>query len=143
MGMELKMDLLPTIDILEDKITTSEPSKVHHIVNTKTMKGIIDEINSVKQACFCILATEKNIHKIYDKDYGLETFDLIGKNYSYIASELKRRIIEALKYDDRVKDVKGFIISKIDKDSIHLSFKVDTIYGQIDIEKTVKIIEGE
>ena len=137
------MNLLPTIDILEDEKIQIPSSKVHHIINTSHMTGTIDAVNSVKQACFSILATEKGIHKIYDKNYGLETFDLIGKDYSYIASELKRRISDALKYDDRIKDVKDFIIKKIGKDGINLAFKVDTVYGQIDMQKTVKVVEGD
>lgn len=140
------MELLPVIDIYAgDEIENNDiKSKVYLIKDTQTLENtIIDGIDSVKQACFCILATECNIHCIYDKDYGLQTFDLIGKDYSYIASELKRRIIEALTYDGRIEDVKDFVIEKAGNDGIHLSFVVVSIYGDISMDKTVKVVEGD
>ena len=113
------------------------------IKDTSSLAGTVNDINAVKQACFCILATEQDIHKIYDKSYGLQTFDLIGKDYSYIASELKRRIREALMQDDRINDVRDFVIEKVKKDGIHLSFVVECQYGDISMDKTVKVVEGD
>lgn len=138
------MQLLPIIDeYAGDEIEQNQSSLVHFIKDTENIQGEVDGINSVKQACFCILATEQKIHPIYEENYGIETFDLIGKDYSYIASELKRRIIEALKTDERITDVKDFIINKVDKDSINIGFVVETIFGNISMEKTVNLVQGD
>lgn len=140
------MDLIPKIDIYAgDKLEKDNiSSKVHLIKDTQTLDNqVIDNLDSVKQACFCILATQQGIHKIYDDSYGLQTFDLIGKDYSYIASELKRRIIEALKRDERIEEVKDFVIKKVKNDSIHLAFVVQSIYGNISTDKTIKVVEGD
>ena len=138
------MELLPTVDVYaDDVIEENRSSLVHCIKNTTQFVGTVDDINSVKQACFCMLATERGIHKIYDEDYGLQTFDLIGKDYSYIASELKRRITETLLNDDRITDVRDFYIEKIKKDGIHLSFIVECIFGNIAMDKTIKVVEGD
>ena len=140
-----KMELLPTFDAYSDDelIADTSGNIVHTIKDTSTLAGTVDGINAVKQACFCILATEQDIHKIYDSNYGLQTFDLIGKDYSYIASELKRRIREALMQDDRINDVRDFVIEKVKKDGIHLSFVVESQYGDISIDNTVKVVEGD
>lgn len=140
-----EMELLPTFDAYSDDelIADTSGNIVHMIKDTSTLSGTVDNINAVKQACFCILATEQEIHKIYDSNYGLQTFDLIGKDYSYIASELKRRIREALIQDDRINDVRDFIIERVKKDGIHLSFVVECNYGDILMDKTVKVVEGD
>lgn len=140
-----EMELLPTFDAYADDelIADTSGNIVHMIKDTSTLAGTINDINAVKQACFCILATEQDIHKIYDSNYGLQTFDLIGKDYSYIASELKRRIREALMQDDRINDVRDFVIERVKKDGIHLSFVVECNYGDISMDKTVKVVEGD
>ena len=139
------MELLPTFDAYSDDelIADTSGNIVHMIKDTSTLAGTVDGINAVKQACFCILATEQDIHKVYDSNYGLQTLDLIGKDYSYIASELKRRIREALMQDDRINDVRDFVIEKVKKDGIHLSFVVESQYGDISMDKTVKVVEGD
>ena len=140
-----EMELLPTFDAYTDDelIADTSGNIVHMIKDTSSLAGTVNDINAVKQACFCILATEQDIHKIYDKSYGLQTFDLIGKDYSYIASELKRRIREALIQDDRINDVRDFVIERVKKDGIHLSFVVECNYGDISMDKTVKVVEGD
>ena len=139
------MELLPTFDAyLDDElIADTSGNIVHMIKDISTLASTVDNINAVKQACFCILATEQDIHKIYESSYGLQTFDLIGKDYSYIASELKRRIREALIQDDRINDVRDFVIERVKKDGIHLSFVVECQYGDISMDKTIKVVEGD
>ena len=139
------MELLPTFDAyLDDElIADTSGNIVHMIKDTSTLASTVDNINAVKQACFCILATEQDINKIYKSSYGLQTFDLIGKDYSYIASELKRRIREALIQDDRINDVRDFVIERVKKDGIHLSFVVECQYGDISMDKTIKVVEGD
>ena len=139
------MELLPTFDAYSDDelIADTSGNIVHMIKDTSSLAGTVNDLNAVKQACCCILATELEIHKMYDKSYGLQTFDLIGKDYSYIASELKRRIKEALIQDDRINDVRDFVIERVKKDGIHLSFVVECQYGDISMDKTVKVVEGD
>ena len=58
--------------------------------------GMVDGLESVKQAVFLILQTERYRHLIYTPDYGAELEGLIGRDPLFVQSELKRRIREAL-----------------------------------------------
>ena len=45
--------------------------------------------------------------------------------------------------DDRINDVRDFVIERVKKDGIHLSFVVECNYGDISMDKTVKVVEGD
>lgn len=137
------MSLLPTVDpYLDDIISIQrQPDAVHHITNIERITGAIDLLEAVKQSVFCRLATEQGAHAIYPPEFGLQALDLIGKDYSYTASELMRRIKECLAQDDRVTDVKDFQPTEL-KGGLYIAFRVATIYGDIDSNYTLSTIGG-
>ena len=53
---------------------------------------------------------------------------LIGQDPGYVASELQRRITEALTMDDRVRGISDFTYS-IEGNTLSASFTVNTVYG--------------
>ena len=63
---------------------------------------------------------------------------LIGQDPGYVASELQRRITEALAMDDRVRGISDFQYS-VNGDSLTASMTVNTVYGdtQADVEVTL------
>lgn len=77
-----------------------------------------------------ILHTEKGRFKIYEgTDYGCHLEDLIiGNNYpmSFIESELKREIEDALLQNPNIKAVSGFALERT-KSGITVSMEVETI----------------
>lgn len=118
-GIEKYADETNKIDINKNKITTK-----------------IDGIEAVKQAVFLMLATEENYSEIY-KEYGIKTVDLIGRDFNYVISELKRRIEECLIKDERIKEVNNFEFYN-NSDELLLKFNVITIYGDFETEGVFK-----
>ncbi len=103
------------------------------------IKGYIDKREAVQQSIVKMLNTNRYHYIIYSWDYGLELEDLIGQNMSYVIPEIKRRIIEAVEQDDRVERVYDFKFEKINKESILVTFIVDTIFGKLEIAKEVRL----
>lgn len=90
--------------------------------------GICDGVEAVKQAVYKILNTERYKYVIYDRNYGIELKDLIGKPPLYVSAIIKGRITEALEDDDRILSVDDFIIERNDN-SITVEFTVETVFG--------------
>lgn len=127
--------MIPDIEILTQNITeTTYPNRTYKIVfnddELGRVSGYADELDSVTQAIYLILSTERYKFLIYSWDYGIELLDLIGKPLNYILSELPRRITEALLTDDRIKEVKDFEFEKT-KNQLHTTFTVVTDVGNI------------
>lgn len=100
------------------------------------IKGMIDELEAVKQAVFLILQTERYRYLIFSPDYGSELEGLIGRNPLFVQSELKRRIREALMQDDRIEDVTNFSV-RFDGDNALVRFTVVSVFGNFEVEQEV------
>lgn len=101
------------------------------------VQGYTDGIEAMKQAIFKILNTERYKYLIYGWDYGIELADLFGEAISYVCPELERRITEALLADDRILEVKDFQFDYPKRHVVHVSFTVETIFGEIQAAKDV------
>ena len=124
-------------DILQINEST-EPSNTFFIDFEKgRISGFIDEKEAVKQAIMLILNTERYKFLIYSWNYGAELETLIGTHPDIVEDECERLISEALLQDDRIMAVYDFEFSR-NKDTILVNFKVDSIYGDIDIETEVR-----
>ena len=122
----------------EDFEIEEEPTLTYCMdIQNNRIRGYADEQEAMKQAIFKILSTERYAYIMYSWDYGIETMDLYGEPLSYVCPELERRITEALMYDTRITDVTDFELSK--KKSVHVSFIVHTVFGDIEAEKEVNI----
>lgn len=116
-----------------------QPSKTYFMdIETERIRGFTDDINSMKQAVFKILNTERYQYVIYSWNYGIETIDLYGQNTAYVMSELKRRISEALLWDSRITSVDNFEFST-ERGEINCKFIVHTIFGDVDAERAVNV----
>lgn len=116
-----------------------QPSKTYFMdIETERIRGFTDDINSMKQAVFKILNTERYQYVIYSWNYGIETIDLYGQNTAYVMSELKRRISEALLWDSRITSVDNFEFST-ERGKINCKFIVHTIFGDVDAERAVNV----
>ena len=118
-------------------VDTIETSKTYRIIDNN-LSGYVDELQSLKQAIFKVLNTERYEYPIYSFDYGIELESLIGKDTDYIKIELKRRIEECLLEDERIKEINDFKFIQ-DGESLVCSFNVISIYGEISINKEVDI----
>ncbi len=97
----------------------------------------LDEQEAVKQMVHLALITEYQYSDIYS-DFGMKTSDLIGQDFFFIVSELKRRITETLTKDSRVSDVSGFEFEEVEA-GVLTSFTVATIYGDIESEEVITL----
>ncbi|MFJ8090839.1 DUF2634 domain-containing protein [Lysinibacillus sp. NPDC095746] len=115
-----------------------EPSKNYKLIPDKNRCfGFVDEIEAMKQAIFLMLSVERYDHIIYSWNFGAEFKDLFGKPVSFVASEAKRRIREALIQDDRINEVDSFVVTT-HKNKVHIQYTAHTIYGEITAEKGVE-----
>lgn len=142
--------MIPNINILMEEITeTQRPDRTYKInVNTSALveegiskdriSGYVDDLESVQQAIYLILNTERYQYLIYSWDYGVELFDLIGKPIPYVMAEIPRRITEALTMDDRIKDVVDFEF-EAKGNILHTTFTVITTFGNINTDLEVTI----
>lgn len=96
----------------------------------------IDGLEAIKAAIFKRLTTEQYDCPIYSFEYGIQTYDLLGKDKSYVVPELKRRITECLLKDERITDVSDFAYTQTG-DSLLMTFTATTIYGSVEANKEV------
>lgn len=88
---------------------------------------MIDGLEALKQTVETILSVERYKFPIYSWNYGIELDSLVGKSYNYVITEIRRRIEEALEMDDRIETVDNFEFEKIDKNTILVSFIVNSV----------------
>ena len=88
-------------------LRTPKPSRQTWYINKETsrIQGECDGWQSVRQAVEVILNVERFRWQIYSPYSGMQWDGLIGQDPGYVASELQRRITEALKMDDRVRGI--------------------------------------
>lgn len=103
------------------------------------IRGKIDDRKAMEQAIYKILLTERYQYLIYSWNYGIELKDLFGKPIPYCCVELERRIKEALLQDIRITNVYNFEFENPKFETILVKFTTDTIFGEIDITKEVKL----
>lgn len=124
----------------QDFEITSQPSKNYKMnLNGDSVRGFCDELDAMKQTIFRILQTERYENIIYSWNYGIETIDLYGMPVTYVCPELERRITEALMIDERIIRVYDFEHDLTQRGSVHTTFKVETIFGTTEAERTVNI----
>lgn len=130
--------MIPNISILTEEITKQQyPNQTYKIVSDR-IDGYVDDLDSIKQAIYLILSTERYKSIIYSWDYGIELIDLIGKPMPYVVSELPRRIKEALTQDNRISDVTDFEFERHGK-KLHTTFTVITNIGNISTDLEVEV----
>lgn len=103
------------------------------------VRGYTDGLEAVRQAIYKIIMTERYQYVIYSWNYGIELLDLFGEPVSYVCPELKRRIAEALLWDDRIEQVDHFEFDFPKKGVVHVSFTAHTIFGDVQGEREVNI----
>lgn len=125
-----KLDSLEIVDNIET-------SKTYRIIDN-SLSGYVDELESLKQAIYKVLNTERYEYPIYSFDYGIELENLIGKDIDYVKIEFKRRIEECLLSDLRIESIDNFDF-KVTGDELYCTFEVTSIYGDFSISKEVSI----
>lgn len=117
----------------------SQPGLTWHIDRqSMRISGTDDNFAAVRQAVEIILNTDRYKWGIYLPSSGMEYDSLIGMNIGYVAAELKRRITDALRMDDRVKGISDYSYS-FTRDELTARFTVNTIFGNIPEKVVVNV----
>ncbi len=119
-------------------MTSFKPSLTYQLKSNGHIEGRIDGRAAVEQAIDLMLSTERFAYSIYSPDYGAELAELIGARRELVLGDIERRITEALAEDDRIIGVDDFQIS-FDRECANISFTARTSFGDIDVERTVKL----
>lgn len=107
-------------------------------LDKKVIVGFCDGLDAMKQAIIKILDTERYDEIIYSWNYGTEMKTVYGEHWSYVCAIVQDIIIDALIQDDRIIDVKDFKFERL-KNSLLISFTVETIFGDVDMDRRVNI----
>lgn len=136
--------MIPNIELLTQEIEeTQYDGKTYKVVIVQDseedrINGFIDELESIKQAIYLILSTERYKYVIYSWDYGIELVDLIGKPIPYCMAEIPRRVREALLVDNRIENVTDFQFEQKGK-VLHTTFNVVTNIGNVETRLEVDV----
>lgn len=136
------MGLLPTTSAnvtLDTAVTiTTAPTKTYCVDrDTGRIVSMIDSSDAMLQAIIKTLWTQRYSWLIYSWNYGIELEDLVGQDKTYVTSEIKRRVTEALLVDDRITGVMDFAFYQTDMDDLTFTCTVQTIYGDIPVRAGV------
>ena len=134
--------MIPSVNgiLTTDLEVSTQPSKSHRMyIDENYINGVCQDLEEVKQTIYKILNTQRYKYIIYSWNYGVELEDLVGQPTSYVCSELQRRITEALTQDDRIESVSDFEFDTSKRHEVVCTFKVHTIFGDVDEEKVVNV----
>lgn len=130
--------------ILTDVSFETMPSLTYAMhIEDQSIHDMTDGLECMRQAIYKILRTERYTYPVYSWDYGIELMDLFGRPTPYVEVELKRRIKEALEWDDRIEKVDGFVFTyPKDKNEIHVRFEAHTTLGTVESDYEFSRIEA-
>lgn len=107
-------------------------------IEEEKVYGFNDGLEAMKQAIYLILNIERYEYLIFSWNYGIELADLFGQPITFVLPELERRITEALVQDGRITSVEEFEF-EVKRNKVFCTFKVKTIFGEINAERAVNI----
>lgn len=130
------MAVLPTGNLPQVEFR-QEPGRTWYIDNDR-IRGECDDWLAVRQAVEIIVNVERFRWQIYRPWSGMEWNGLIGQDPGYVASELQRRLTQALSMDDRVRGISGFDYT-VDGDRLSASLTVNTVFGEMETSVEVNL----
>ena len=132
------MAVLPTGNLPEVTFQ-QQPGRTWYIdKTTNRIRGECDDWLAVRQAVEVILNVERFRWQIYRPYSGMQWEGLIGQDPGYVASELQRRITEALTMDDRVRGISNFSYT-VEGDKLSAFLTVNTVFGEMESSVEVNL----
>ena len=115
-----------------DIVIASQPSKTWIIARSTMQVAYMDDgLEAVRQAVEIALDVERFRWTIYSANFGSELDELVGQDEALITAEIPRLVEGALSQDDRVVQVEDYVFTRTGPDSMHVSFTVRTVYGDL------------
>lgn len=98
----------------------------------KRMTSMVNSIDSILQAVFKALGTQKYGHEIYSWEYGFLEDQFVGEDLDFIQTNLEYYIRECLSKDDRILDITNFKVQQQSIDSCLATFDILSSEGLIE-----------
>jgi len=122
----------------QDFVVQSQPTFTYAMdLDKNHIRGNVDGLEAMEQAIYKIIHTERYQYVIYSRNYGVQLLDLFGMPKTFAIPEIKRRITDALLWDDRITRVDNWIFTIPQNRVVEASFRVVTIFGDIIMRKAV------
>lgn len=132
------MSVIAPFPISDVEQAQEQPSLTYRLdFQKKRIIGRVDGLEAVEQCIHKMLTTPRFRCLLYDNQYGSEIKEMIiagDTTQEYIETELPRMVEDALSIDSRILGIRDFAF-EIDGDSVHITFAVDTIFGETTIEE--------
>ena len=101
--------------------------------------GNTDGIPAVRQAVRHILGTERYAYAIYDRNYGVELEQYIGRGFPFLQATIADTLSDALTQDDRITAVSVTCVEKTGADSALVEFDVRCTHGTFSTEVNINV----
>lgn len=129
-------DFFEAIDKAEKRRYSTKDFK---LIGEDRIGGTVDGIESIKQAVYFILNTERYRSATMSDDTGVELVNLIGENPDLAGIKLKSTITDALLNDDRIETVNDIIIRQVSRNVYDISIDISTSLGDIALIERVEV----
>lgn len=106
---------------------------------SKQIRGFFDGQDAMRQAIEIMLSVERFKFSIHSGNFGIELDNLLGNQYGYVSSELKRRIEDAISVDTRILGVVDYTIVSVENGALTVHVEIETVYGVIPVDTEVVI----
>lgn len=131
------MSLFPFIRSVEEQAIPTPKAYKEYEFNFEAGKftgRLLEGKEALRMWIYKALLTQRYRYTIYSWDFGQDLDELIGQGYEkgLIRSEVERRIKDCLLINDKITACTHFNIQLIN-DQLNVDFKVNTIYGEVDI----------
>ncbi len=119
----------------------SYPSTTYFLdTQSMQLRNQVDGLQAVAQAVEIALRVERFQWQIYSVNFGVEFDGLIGQDFGFVAAMLERRIKEALRVDDRIRQVGNFqFLSSDDGSVMTVTFDVTSVFGSFSTSLGVNV----
>lgn len=128
------------VNLGDEIIFEDYPTRTYYVDPvSKQLKGFCDGNLAMTQAVEIILRVEQFYYQIYTPNFGFLTRGIIGNDYGYVISEIKRRMNDSFKPDVRILGVHDIVVTQNQEDlSLHYECVVDTVFGQMRLEGDIE-----
>lgn len=115
---------------VEDMEEETIPTRTFYLnEETKSIEGMVDGIEALKQAVMKIILTESEEFPIYSAGYGVTLNAYIGQDIFYAQAMIKDSIEKAILSDDRFESVE-FTNETIKRKQLIFDILVTTVAGE-------------
>lgn len=101
--------------------------------------GFVDDLEEIKQTIYLILSTERYEYQTMSDNTGVELWDKYGEDIRLIDLKVANTIVDALLADDRITEVNGVDLKRVDRGVYATTQNVKTVIGDITSESEVRL----